>query len=78
MTVLLSFEEKRDDTGRCAQSGHCPFKYKGIQDIDNLMESICHIYTNHNVRANTTTLVEIQYSPSTTKTSKEDFHVRPN
>ena len=25
MTVLLSFEEKKDDARACAQSGHCPF-----------------------------------------------------
>ena len=41
------------------------------------MKSICHIYTNHSVGANTTTFIEIQSSPSTSKTSKEDFYVRP-
>ena len=25
MTVLLSFEEKKDDAHACAQSRHCPF-----------------------------------------------------
>ena len=49
-----------------------------VKTLDNLMKSICHIYTNHSARANTTTFVEIQYCPSTSKTSKEDFYVRPN
>ena len=47
-----------------------------VKTLDNLMKSICHIYTNHSVRDNATTFVEIQYSPSTSKTSKEDFQTQ--
>ena len=42
------------------------------------MKSIFHIYTNHSVGANTTTLEEIQYPPSTSSAFKEDFHERLN